>query len=53
MLKLKHQVASLKLIPSSGGVFEVVVNGQKIHSKIATGEFPNVDEVVAKARKLR
>ena len=53
MLKLKHSVGALKLIPSSGGVFEVIVNGQKIHSKVATGEFPDADMLVRKVRELR
>ena len=29
------------MIPSSGGVFEVSVNGKKIYSKLQTGEFPD------------
>lgn len=53
MLKLKHRVGSLKLIPSSGGVFEVIVNGQKIYSKAATGEFPDAEALVDKVRGLR
>ena len=36
--------AEVELIPSAGGVFEVVVNGKLIYSKKATGEFP--DEAV-------
>jgi selenoprotein W-related protein len=29
-----------ELIPSHGGVFEVVVNNELVYSKKATGEFP-------------
>ena len=36
--------AEVELIPSDGGVFEVVVNGNLTYSKKATGEFP--DEAV-------
>jgi selenoprotein W-related protein len=50
---LKQRIHSLTLIPSSGGVFEVVVNGKKIYSKIATGEFPDADAVVRDIRNLR
>jgi selenoprotein W-related protein len=53
LLKLKRRVAALKLIPSSGGVFEVIVNGEKIYSKIATGEFPDAEALVQKVRNLR
>jgi len=38
------------MIPSSGGVFEVVVNGQLIHSKKRTGRFPERGEIVAALR---
>jgi selenoprotein W-related protein len=36
--------ANVDMIPSGGGVFEVVVDGRLIYSKKATGEFP--DEAV-------
>jgi selenoprotein W-related protein len=52
-LKLKQHIGSLKLIPSSGGVFEVTVNGQKIHSKNATGQFPDPDAIVKAVREKR
>jgi selenoprotein W-related protein len=35
------------LIPSGGGVFEVVADGELIHSKKATGRFPEPGEIVA------
>ncbi|PLS09493.1 hypothetical protein CVD27_01225 [Neobacillus cucumis] len=34
------------MIPSSGGVFEVAVNGEKIYSKQETGEFPETEEMI-------
>jgi len=40
-LGLKFKIGSLKLIPSSGGVFEVTLSGQSVYSKKATGEFPD------------
>ena len=41
-MRLKQAIKSLTLIPSDGGAFEVIVNGEKIHSKLATGEFPQL-----------
>jgi len=52
-LKLKQHISSLELIPSSGGVFEVSVNGQKIYSKKATGQFPDPDAIVKVVRDKR
>jgi selenoprotein W-related protein len=37
-----------ELIPSSGGVFEVVVNGRLIFSKKQLNRFPEDDEIIAK-----
>jgi selT/selW/selH-like putative selenoprotein len=37
----KHCSIHAELIKSSGGVFEVVVDGKLIYSKKATGEFPD------------
>jgi selenoprotein W-related protein len=36
----------MELIPSSGGVFEVAVNGEKIYSKKETGVFPTPKELI-------
>ncbi len=37
---------------SSGGVFEVYVNGDLIYSKKATGIFPNEDKIIKKIEEL-
>jgi selenoprotein W-related protein len=42
---------SLTLIPSEGGVFEVTVNGELIHSKSETGKFPQPGAVLAKLKE--
>ena len=34
-----------KLVPSSGGAFEIRVNDQLLHSKLETGEWPDFDAV--------
>jgi len=52
-LKLKQQVGSLTLIPSSGGVFEITVNDVTVYSKKATGQFPDPEAILQEVRKLR
>ena len=37
----KHCSINAELVKSSGGVFEVVVDGKLVYSKKATGEFPD------------
>ncbi|MBU3915386.1 Rdx family protein [bacterium] len=47
MAKIKEEVnITEKLIPSSGGVFEVKANGKLIFSKRRSGRFPEKDEIV-------
>jgi selT/selW/selH-like putative selenoprotein len=53
LLKFKKDIASLTLIPAGGGVFEVMANDQLVYSKVATGEFPDPDQVVREIRKLK
>ncbi|MBU6401750.1 MAG: SelT/SelW/SelH family protein [Verrucomicrobia bacterium] len=50
LLKLKQQIRSLKLVPSSGGAFEVTLNGQVLHSKLKTGQFPEPDAIIKAVR---
>lgn len=45
-------IKSLTLFPSRGGVFEVWVNGEEVHSKRLTGEFPTNQEIVASIREI-
>lgn len=33
------------MVPSSGGVFEVTLDGQLLYSKKATGRFPTREEI--------
>jgi len=49
-LRLKEAIKSLTLIPSGGGAFEVIVNGEKIHSKLATGQFPEPETILKAVR---
>ena len=36
----------MKLIPSSGGCFELTINGELVYSKLKSGKFPNEKWVV-------
>lgn len=40
-----------ELIKSSGGVFEVVVDGKLVYSKKATGNFPDEKQLVNQLKK--
>lgn len=46
------RLGAVRLIPSTGGVFEISVNGQPIFSKKATGQFPEPDAIVRELKKL-
>ncbi len=53
ILDLGDRIASLTLVPSSGGAFEVSANGKMLHSKLDSGEWPDFDAVVAQIKKAR
>ena len=42
----RRDIEKMELIPSSGGVFEVTVNGEKIYSKEESGVFPDIKELI-------
>ena len=42
----KQKIASLELVPASGGCFELTANGKLLYSKLQTGEFPNERQMV-------
>jgi selenoprotein W-related protein len=42
----KQRIASLRLVPSKGGCFELVVNGDLVYSKLKTGVFPDDDAMM-------
>ncbi len=48
--EFEHQIESLTLIPSKGGVFEVIVDGSLVYSKKATGRHAEYDEVAGPIR---
>lgn len=36
----------MRLIPSSGGCFELTANEKLVYSKLAEGKFPNEDQML-------
>jgi selenoprotein W-related protein len=42
----KTKIKGVTLVPSSGGCFEITVNGELIYSKLKTGQFPDEQAVV-------
>ncbi len=49
--EFEFQIASLTLVPSSGGRFEFTVNGKLLYSKLQTNRHAEPGEVVALVRK--
>jgi selenoprotein W-related protein len=52
ILELGERIASLTLVPSRGGAFEISANGKLLHSKLETGEWPDFDAVVRQIKKV-
>ena len=53
ILELGERIKSLTLIPSSGGAFEIRANGKLLHSKLDSGDWPNVAAVVTAIKKIK
>jgi selenoprotein W-related protein len=53
ILELGERIKSLSLIPSGGGAFEIHANGQLLHSKLQTGEWPEFDQVVKRVKAIK
>ena len=51
LTEFKQQIKGYRLIPSRGGCFEFVVNGELIYSKLATKEFPDEAAILAEVQK--
>jgi selenoprotein W-related protein len=50
----KQKIKDLKLIPASGGCFELTVNGETLYSKLKTGQFPDEQWAIeAVGKKLK
>ena len=48
----QHVIADVTLVTGSKGVFDVVVDGDVLYSKKATGRHANPGEVLKRFRKL-
>jgi selenoprotein W-related protein len=53
ILELADRIASLTLVPSGGGAFEIRANGKLIHSKLESGDWPDFDAVVSAIKKIK
>jgi len=53
ILELGERIASLTLVPSSGGAFEVSANGKILHSKLGSGDWPDFDALVSQIKKFK
>jgi selenoprotein W-related protein len=51
LTQFKQQLASLELEPSSGGCFEITVDGDLVYSKLAKGSFPDEATIVAAVKQ--
>lgn len=52
LLEFGPDIKALTLVPSGGGVFEVFIDGELVHSKARTGHFPD-DQAIAKLIRAR
>ena len=48
----EHLIEEIKMIPSDGGKFEVIVNGQLIYSKLSTHRHAEPGEILGMVRKM-
>jgi selenoprotein W-related protein len=42
----KQRIQEMTLVPSDGGQFEVLVDDERVYSKLETGEFPQARALV-------
>lgn len=51
----KQQIQDLKLVPSKGGCFELIVDGELLYSKLKSKQFPDeqwvIETLSARAKK--
>jgi selenoprotein W-related protein len=53
ILELGERIASLTLIPSAGGAFEIRANGKLLHSKLDSGDWPDFDTIVKAVKSTK
>ncbi len=47
----RNKIARLTLVPSSGGRYEVTIDGELVYSKKATGKHPPVELIIEEITK--
>ena len=52
LAEFEDDISKVKIIPSSGGVFEVMVDEQLIFSKKAMGRHADYDEILTALRQV-
>ena len=50
-MALKQRMKGLTIAPYSDGRFEVYVGGEKVYSKLETGDFPDEETLVKRIAK--
>jgi selT/selW/selH-like putative selenoprotein len=50
-IRQKYADVQTNLITGSGGIFDVVIDGEKVFSKWDTGRFPENREILAKIQE--
>jgi len=45
-------IGQLSLVPSGGGAFEISINGEKIYSKLQSGEFPDLKVIQSAVQQV-
>jgi len=50
--EFEHKIEGISLIPSRGGVFEVMADDKLIYSKLATGEHAEYEDAAGPLREL-
>ena len=53
LLEFEDDIAEITLVPGSGGAFEVVVDGDLVYSKKATGRHADYETDIAPAFRER
>ncbi len=55
--QFKQQIRGMRLVPSSGGRFELKADGELIYSKLETGQFPEekaiLDRISTRLKKKK
>jgi selenoprotein W-related protein len=46
MKRFRHELSEIELIPWEGGAFDVVVNGELVHSMYRDGGFPEHETII-------